>query len=639
MPTPGVAPAELAEHRRFFAEMERLRALRGATAGACSCSRPVLSSNDTRIRGARPHHASRPGWSRRLPLAHPALVPELLLPRRLRHALRPGLGLGRPALFLQAAGARRRMPAIGAWLTWPGGLEPVAEAHGGALGHRAPGRHRGVAQAHERWRRGAVLHARTTARRTTYLVQGAQGDLRDAAVRGRARGRRHRRAIGFDREACTLPELCAVDGGELPDEGFSARAAGGAAVLGQCGVSRNRAWAMWSRPTRTSGSSRPEKTVFTAYVALSRAHARRGAQLDEKATPQELIELASADLKAAYGWKFAPCVERVDITLRGARHGGAPPGFSQQCGLARLARCRRPDPVRACRFVRLLGVRGSGVVGLARRRTRLRFLSRARADPHRSAVRRTGRVRGRRCRPRFLVEPHRFEHEGRQLQARFQCFRHHDRRAGALEQARMAFVARAHEQRHLGEFAPDAAHRLQRRGGLSMVSTIAGAWSACTRRSSSGREALPKKTGMPSACSFETSAALFSKATNGMSWAVSSLASCWPTRPKPAMMIWPRACSERVLVVLRRRVRVRRVRCRSPIARPRRASSGVMNIDRPTASITRAPRRRVEQLGLDGVAEHDEGEFAALRQQQAAFERAAPGQAAGAQQQRDDQRP
>jgi hypothetical protein len=54
------------------------------------------------------------------------------------------------------------------------------------------------------------------------------------------------------------------------------------------------------------------------------------------ATPDQLVELASADLKTAYGWKFAPCVERVDITLRGHAMAAPLPGFRANAGARAL---------------------------------------------------------------------------------------------------------------------------------------------------------------------------------------------------------------------------------------------------------------------------------------------------------------
>ena len=85
----------------------------------------------------------------------------------------------------------------------------------------------------------------------------------------------------------------------------------------------------------------PEKTVFSAYVALSDRTPEQARKWMMAATPQELIDLASVDLKTAYGWKFAPCVERVDITLRGPRHGRALARLSQQRAARR--RCAMHD--------------------------------------------------------------------------------------------------------------------------------------------------------------------------------------------------------------------------------------------------------------------------------------------------------
>ncbi|MNR46855.1 hypothetical protein D3C85_1658800 [compost metagenome] len=54
------------------------------------------------------------------------------------------------------------------------------------------------------------------------------------------------------------------------------------------------------------------------------------------AKPEELLELASADLKTAYGAQFASCVERVDITLRGHAMAAPLPGFRSNAGLKAL---------------------------------------------------------------------------------------------------------------------------------------------------------------------------------------------------------------------------------------------------------------------------------------------------------------
>ena len=53
-------------------------------------------------------------------------------------------------------------------------------------------------------------------------------------------------------------------------------------------------------------------------------------------SPEELLALASVDLKTAYGWKFAACVERVEITLRGHAMAAPLPGFRANAGLKAL---------------------------------------------------------------------------------------------------------------------------------------------------------------------------------------------------------------------------------------------------------------------------------------------------------------
>lgn len=55
-----------------------------------------------------------------------------------------------------------------------------------------------------------------------------------------------------------------------------------------------------------------------------------------RASAAELLELASADLKAAYGWRLNMHVERVDITLRGHAMAVPQPGFRSNAGLQAL---------------------------------------------------------------------------------------------------------------------------------------------------------------------------------------------------------------------------------------------------------------------------------------------------------------
>jgi hypothetical protein len=55
-----------------------------------------------------------------------------------------------------------------------------------------------------------------------------------------------------------------------------------------------------------------------------------------RASPAELLELASADLRTAYGWKLAACCERAEITLRGHGMAVPAPGYLSNRGLQAL---------------------------------------------------------------------------------------------------------------------------------------------------------------------------------------------------------------------------------------------------------------------------------------------------------------
>ena len=62
----------------------------------------------------------------------------------------------------------------------------------------------------------------------------------------------------------------------------------------------------------------------------------------EQAAPHELLELASRDLRTAYGMQLANCVERVDITLRGHAMAVPLPGFRSNPGLRALRQLEGP---------------------------------------------------------------------------------------------------------------------------------------------------------------------------------------------------------------------------------------------------------------------------------------------------------
>lgn len=88
--------------------------------------------------------------------------------------------------------------------------------------------------------------------------------------------------------------------------------------------------------------SRPERTAFTAYCALSDMTPDAARQWLERASVAELTRTASGDLRLAYGWRLPLCVDRIEITVRG--HGMAipRPGFLSVPGRLALRSAHGP---------------------------------------------------------------------------------------------------------------------------------------------------------------------------------------------------------------------------------------------------------------------------------------------------------
>ena len=84
----------------------------------------------------------------------------------------------------------------------------------------------------------------------------------------------------------------------------------------------------------------PRATVFTSYRALAdHTHddaADEARRWMDRASPDEIGALAAAELREVYGWRFAPCVERVEITLRGHAMASPTPGTFANQGLRKL---------------------------------------------------------------------------------------------------------------------------------------------------------------------------------------------------------------------------------------------------------------------------------------------------------------
>ncbi|MET0857853.1 MAG: NAD(P)-binding protein [Telluria sp.] len=331
IPTDGVGEAELAEHRRFFAEVERLRALRGSDGRRIFVFPTTESSLDPAFDAL--DGITLKQWLDQNGYTSPTLHWYLNYCCRDDYGTRYDKVSAWAGLHYycsrwgQAANAGN-----GAWLTWPGGMAPVAEALAAKSGSR---RQAGTAVSLKR--RGTGVEA------LCFTLEN--GVARSYVVRARkaicamplyvaARVVESIRDYGFDPKLHTpsyAPWLVAnFLMKDFPAELPHAPLAWDNVVYQEPGLG-------YVVSTHQDIRVRPpEKTVFSAYVALSDRTPDEARKWMMKASADELVALASADLKAAYGWKFAPCVERVDITMRGHAMAVPLPGFRANAGLKAL---------------------------------------------------------------------------------------------------------------------------------------------------------------------------------------------------------------------------------------------------------------------------------------------------------------
>lgn len=88
--------------------------------------------------------------------------------------------------------------------------------------------------------------------------------------------------------------------------------------------------------------SRPERTAFTAYHALSDLQPDAARRWLDQASVSELAEVAARDLRLAYGWRLPLCVDRVAITVRAHAMAIPSPGFLSSPGRLALRNATGP---------------------------------------------------------------------------------------------------------------------------------------------------------------------------------------------------------------------------------------------------------------------------------------------------------
>ncbi len=331
IPTEGVGPDELAEHARFFAEVARLRMLRGSDGRRMFVFPTVNSSADPAFDAL--DRITLKAWLDQNGYKSPTLHWYLNYCCRDDYGTRYDKVSAWAGLHYycsrwgQAANAGN-----GAWLTWPGGMQPVAEKLAAASGVE---RRAGTAVSLRYTAGGVEVLCFTLANGVaqTYVVK-ARKAICAMPLYVAARVVQGIRALGFDPKLHTpsyAPWMVAnflmkAFPAELPEAPLS----WDNVVYQEPGLGYVVSTHQDIRATP------PSKTVFSAYVALSDRTPDAARKWMMAATPAQLVELASADLRTAYGWKFNACVERVDITLRGHAMAAPLPGFRSNAGLKAL---------------------------------------------------------------------------------------------------------------------------------------------------------------------------------------------------------------------------------------------------------------------------------------------------------------
>ncbi len=331
IPTEGVPQWEREQHTRFFAEVARLRQTHGSDGRRVFVFPTVLSSEDPQWQAL--DQITLKDWLTQNGYTAPTLHWYLNYCCRDDYGTRYDQVSAWAGLHYycsrwgQAANAGN-----GAWLTWPGGLQPLAS---------------GLERASGIQRRGGTV---VSLKETATGIEALCFTLKD--------GQPHSYLVRARKAICAMPLYVA------------ARVVENIAAYGFDPAKHSPAYAPWlvanfllkrfphelpdqplcwdnvvySEPglgyvVSTHQDIRvrpPEKTVFSAYVALSDRDPVSARKWLLAAKPEELLALASADLHTAYGSEFVSCVERVDITLRGHAMAAPLPRFRSNAGVRAL---------------------------------------------------------------------------------------------------------------------------------------------------------------------------------------------------------------------------------------------------------------------------------------------------------------
>jgi NAD(P)-binding Rossmann-like domain len=331
IPTVAVAAEELNEHKRFFKEVERLRQLRGSDGKRIFVFPTVLSSTDPEWQAL--DRITLKTWLEQNGYRAPTLHWYLNYCCRDDYGTRYDQVSAWAGLhYYCSRWGQAENSGNGAWLTWPGGLYPLAQALDQAGGSR---RKSGTAISLHTNGSGveALCFELVDGMPRTYTVH-ARKAICAMPLHVAARVVASIKDFGFD-PAKHLPSYAAWMVSNFLMKDFPPELP--AAPLSWDNVVYQEPGLGYVVSTHQDIRVRPpEKTVFTAFMALSDRSPEAARKWLDQASPEQLLRAASVDLESAYGWKFAPCVERVDITLRGHAMAAPLPGFRNNKGLQAL---------------------------------------------------------------------------------------------------------------------------------------------------------------------------------------------------------------------------------------------------------------------------------------------------------------
>ena len=336
LPMTGLPEADVAQHRRFLALIERLRGATGSDGRKLFCIPLALSSRDPAWRALDAITFKQ--WLQREGYTSPALHWYLDYCCRDDYGARYDVVSAWAGLhYFASRDGHAANAAEGAVLTWPGGLSVLAARLRDAVTRKL---------GHDRWLvAGAAVRVQDTPAGplVTCLAPGPAASAYSVQTRRTVcamplfvaqRILPDIRAYGYDpavhasSHAPWMVSNFVMDGypAEAPGEPLSwDNVVYGGRALGYV-VSTHQLLRVAPSP----------RSVFSAYHALSGQTPRAAREWLASASPEALRDEAAADLIAAYGKAFWRNARALEITVRG--HAMASPlcGYLSNAGLAAL---------------------------------------------------------------------------------------------------------------------------------------------------------------------------------------------------------------------------------------------------------------------------------------------------------------